>query len=77
LGLGGRHPIEKVGERWCGSRVPIIGPHVEGAVGFGDVAAHTSVHTKVSKKPNGILEWEILSENAHRTAQPPDASFPA
>jgi hypothetical protein len=36
LGLVGRHPIEKVGERWCGSRVPIVGPHVEGTVGFGD-----------------------------------------
>jgi hypothetical protein len=36
LGFVGRHPIEEVGERGCGSRVPIIGPHVEGAVGFGD-----------------------------------------
>jgi len=36
LGLVGRHPVEKVGERGCGSGgVPIIGSHVEGAVGFG------------------------------------------
>jgi hypothetical protein len=26
LGLGGRHPIEKVGERWCGGRESSVGP---------------------------------------------------
>jgi hypothetical protein len=36
LGLGGQHPIEKVGERWCGGRESSVGPHVEGAVGFSD-----------------------------------------
>jgi hypothetical protein len=29
LGLSGRHPIEKVGERWCGGRKSVFGPHVE------------------------------------------------
>jgi hypothetical protein len=32
LGLGGRHPIEKVDERWCGGRKSSVGPNVEGAV---------------------------------------------
>jgi hypothetical protein len=36
LGLSGRHPIEKFGERWCGGRESSVGPHVEGAVGFSD-----------------------------------------
>jgi hypothetical protein len=36
LGLGGRHPIEKVGERWFGGRVSSVEPHVEGVVGFSD-----------------------------------------
>jgi hypothetical protein len=31
LGLGGRHTIEKVGERWCSGREASVGPHVEGA----------------------------------------------
>jgi hypothetical protein len=29
LNFVGRHQIEKVSERWCGGRVPIVGPHVE------------------------------------------------
>ena len=37
--------LRKSGERGCGSRVPIVGPHVEGAVGFGDagLAEHALV----------------------------------
>jgi hypothetical protein len=28
----GRHPVEKVGEGGCRSRIPIFGPHVDGTV---------------------------------------------
>jgi hypothetical protein len=47
--------LRKVGERWCGGRVPIVAPLVEGAVGFGDadLAEHALVVGQLIDGPTG------------------------